>query len=72
MRPSGRIIGGLLAGGLCLMAAPLVKLLFWIGLGIDGVLVVLLITDVLLLRQLRAVTARRELDEILSLGVRTW
>lgn len=68
MRLSGRTIGWLLVSGVCLMASPLLKSLLEVGLGIDGVLAVLLITDALLLRQLRAVSGRRDHEEILSLG----
>jgi len=68
MRPGGLTIWWLMVSGLCLMASPLVPQLFQVGLGLDGVLAVLLITDFLLLRQTRAVHATRDHEEILSLG----
>ena len=68
MRPSGLTIGWLLVGSVFLLAAPLLPLFLWIGLGIDAALLVLALTDVLLLRGTRAVQAQRAYDDILSLG----
>ena len=68
MRPSGRTIWWLLVSALCLMTAPLLPLLLWIGLGSVVLLLVLLATDMLLLRAARAVHARRAHEDILSLG----
>ncbi|MEI7832333.1 MAG: DUF58 domain-containing protein [bacterium] len=69
MRLSGRAIGLLILGGLCLMMAPRVEVLLWVGLGIDALLAVALVTDYLLLQRAREITGRREHDDILSMGV---
>ncbi len=68
MRPSGLTIGWLLVGSVFLLAAPLLPLFLWVGLGIDAALLVLALTDVLLLRGTKAVQAQRTYDDILSLG----
>jgi len=68
MRLSGVAIAGLALGGFCLLLAPIIHLLQWIALGIDLLLAVLLVADALQLRDAEKLVARREHEEILSLG----
>lgn len=68
MRLSGVTIAWLAIGALCLIGAPLYYPLFLAGVIIDVALLVLLVTDMLLLRQTRGVLGRREIEDILSLG----
>jgi uncharacterized protein (DUF58 family) len=68
MRPSGVTVCWMAVGGLCLLAAPVMPGLFWIGIGLNGLLALLLVTDLFLLRQAAQLTARREHEDILSLG----
>ncbi|HOF88078.1 MAG TPA: DUF58 domain-containing protein [Armatimonadota bacterium] len=68
MRPSVLALVWMAVGGLCLLAAPVWPVLLWLGIGVDGLLALLLVTDLFLLRQAEALTARREHEEILSLG----
>ncbi|HEX2949966.1 MAG TPA: DUF58 domain-containing protein [Armatimonadota bacterium] len=69
MRLSGIAIGWLALGGLCLLAAPVFSPLFAIAILLDAALAVLLIADASLLRRAEQLTAHREHEEILSLGV---
>jgi uncharacterized protein (DUF58 family) len=68
MRLSGLAIFWMAVGGVCLLAAPLLHPLQWVGIGVDVLLAVLLAVDALLLRQAAGLTATRAHDEILSLG----
>jgi len=68
MRLSGLAIGWMALGGLCLLAAPLTKELLWLAIGLNGALAIMLVADAFMLRRLEALSARRENDEILSLG----
>lgn len=68
MRMSGMAVGWVALGGLCLLASPLLPGMLAVALLLDAVLLVLLIADAAILRQAGAVTARREHEEILSLG----
>ena len=68
MRLSGLAIGWLAVGGVCLMAAPLWPPLCWLGVGMTGLLVMLLVADLALLKRLDPVQAHRSHDDILSLG----
>lgn len=70
MRLSGVAIFWLAVSGLCIMAAPLARPLLWTAVGIDALLAVLLVVDAALLRRAAEVRARRECEDILSLGAR--
>ncbi|MHB9024412.1 MAG: DUF58 domain-containing protein [Armatimonadota bacterium] len=68
MRVSALTIWWLGIAGLCLMAAPLYPPLLPAAIGLDVLLAVLLVADAALLRRAMTVTARREHEDILSLG----